>query len=76
MVSVQTHHFPLGAEVGVALQCSIEGVLGNVGKHLVVQLVRRAVGYPAGHKDKGERSEGIIKSEVTVTSGSSGKYPL
>lgn len=52
-LSGTTHHFPLGAEVGVALQCPIQRVLGDVGKHLVVQLVHRAVGYPAAPKGWG-----------------------
>lgn len=43
-----THHFPLGAEVGVALQGPIVGVLSNVGKHFIVQFVHCAVGYSAG----------------------------
>lgn len=41
-----TNHFPFGTEEGMALQVLIELVLGNVGKHFIVDLVCRAVGYP------------------------------
>lgn len=41
-----TDHFPFGTEEGMALQVLIELVLGNVGKHFIVDLVCRAVGYP------------------------------
>lgn len=41
-----TDHFPLGAEEGVTLQALALLALGDVREHLVVHLVRGAVGDP------------------------------
>lgn len=59
----RTHHFPLGAEVGVALQRPVQRVLGDVGKHLVVQLVHCAVGYPAAAR-RSRGGDGLTTSQL------------
>lgn len=37
----------------MALQGPVEGVLGDISKHFVMQLVHRAVGYSAGQRGRG-----------------------
>lgn len=39
-----THHSPPGAEVGMALQGAIQGVLSDISKHFIMQFVHCAVG--------------------------------
>lgn len=48
-----TYDFPLWAEVGMALQCPVEGVLSYVSEHFIMQLVHCAVGYSAGQRWQG-----------------------
>lgn len=74
-VNTCTHHFLFGAEEGVTLEGFVVLALDNVGKHLVVHFVRRAIRYSEEENNTHTVGHALRKSHGRLSGSVAELYP-